>query len=185
MPVLPNAKHEHFAQLLAAGENVTRAYICAGYSENGAAQSGSRLLRDAEIATRVNELKEAAAFRHIEKAALTKTWVVEKLKLNVERALQEIPVLDGKGQPTGEYRYEGNVANRALELLGKELGMFSEKKPEDGKQSQPQPLFIEVPVDDDGEDSAQVSAGESLPQSGSVSQLGGGQAIRKDVSRVC
>ena len=30
--------------------------------------------------------------------------------------------------PTGEYRYEGSVANRALELLGKEQGMFVDRK---------------------------------------------------------
>jgi hypothetical protein len=28
------------------------------------------------------------------------------------------------GTETGEYRYDGAVANKALELLGKELGMF-------------------------------------------------------------
>lgn len=38
-------------------------------------------------------------------------------------------VLDRDGKPTGEYRYDarrydGGVANRALELLGKEIGMF-------------------------------------------------------------
>jgi hypothetical protein len=32
---------------------------------------------------------------------------------NVERAMQAQPVLDAKGVPTGEYRYEGSVANRA------------------------------------------------------------------------
>lgn len=29
---------------------------------------------------------------------------------------------------TGEFRYDGAVANRALELLGKELGMFIERQ---------------------------------------------------------
>jgi hypothetical protein len=37
-------------------------------------------------------------------------------------------VRDAKGNPTGEYRYDGSVANRALELIGKELGMFVERK---------------------------------------------------------
>ena len=37
------------------------------------------------------------------------------------------PVLDGKGHPTGVYKYQGAVANRALELLGKELGMFVDR----------------------------------------------------------
>jgi hypothetical protein len=37
-------------------------------------------------------------------------------------------VLDRKGVPTGEYKFDSAGANRSLELLGKELGMFGEKK---------------------------------------------------------
>jgi len=47
---------------------------------------------------------------------------------NVERAMEAIPVLDAAGNPTGKYVYNGNVANRALELLGKEQGMFVDRK---------------------------------------------------------
>src|SRR5262249_36874925 len=47
---------------------------------------------------------------------------------NVERSMQIRPILDAKGEPTGEYRWDGSVANKALELLGKELGMFVEKR---------------------------------------------------------
>jgi phage terminase small subunit len=46
---------------------------------------------------------------------------------NAERALQHVAVLDKKRKPTGEYRYDGNVANRALELLGKQQGMFIDR----------------------------------------------------------
>ena len=42
--------------------------------------------------------------------------------------MQAAPVLDRDGEPTGEYQYQGQAANRALELLGKELGMFVERK---------------------------------------------------------
>ena len=38
-----------------------------------------------------------------------------------------VPVLDRDGKPTGEYRYDGSVANRALELLGKQQGMFIDR----------------------------------------------------------
>lgn len=41
--------------------------------------------------------------------------------------MQAAPVTDRDGMPTGEYRYDGSVANRALELLGKELGMFIDR----------------------------------------------------------
>jgi phage terminase small subunit len=42
------------------------------------------------------------------------------------------PVLDAEGKQTGEFRYQGAVANRALELLGKEIGMFIDRS-EQGK----------------------------------------------------
>jgi hypothetical protein len=56
----------------------------------------------------------------------TRAWVLERLAENVRRAMQIEPVTL-RGVPTGEYRYEGSVANRALELLGKELGLFVER----------------------------------------------------------
>ena len=34
---------------------------------------------------------------------------------------------DKERKPTGEYRYDGNVANRALELLGKQQGLFIDR----------------------------------------------------------
>ena len=62
----------------------------------------------------------------IRKTALTKAWVIEKLQENVERAMQAVPVMR-EGKENGEFKWDGHVANRALELLGKELGMFIEK----------------------------------------------------------
>jgi hypothetical protein len=57
---------------------------------------------------------------------VTRAWVLERLAENVNRAMQ-IEEIKLRGVPTGEYRYEGSVANRALELLGKELGLFVER----------------------------------------------------------
>jgi hypothetical protein len=46
--------------------------------------------------------------------------------------MQAEPVLDKTGRPTGVYTYEGGVANRGLELIGKNLGMFEEKQIQGG-----------------------------------------------------
>jgi hypothetical protein len=54
--------------------------------------------------------------------------VIERLRENVKRAMQAQPVIDRAGNPTGSYVYNGAAANRALELLGKELGMFIERR---------------------------------------------------------
>ena len=63
--VLPNAKHERFAQELAKGKAVKEAYQIAGYKNRSSASSraaSSRLLKKNDlIAQRVNELKNAIA----------------------------------------------------------------------------------------------------------------------------
>jgi phage terminase small subunit len=132
MGVLKNAKHEHFAQLVAKGETPPRAYVLAGYSDQGAAQSANRLLKSAYVSDRLEELRktieEPARERAIEKAALDKSWVLSQLMENVSMAKAAEPVLDREGKPTGEYKQNLNAANKALELLGKELGMFIERR---------------------------------------------------------
>ena len=63
--------------------------------------------------------------------AVDRAWVMAKLTENVQRAMQVELVQDREGNPTGQYIYQGGVANRALELLGKELGMFQPKPDKD------------------------------------------------------
>jgi hypothetical protein len=77
------------------------------------------------------ELKAAVSERQVEKMAVDRAWVMAKLTENVQRAMQVEPVQDREGNPTGQYIYQGGVANRALELLGKELGMFQPKPDKD------------------------------------------------------
>jgi phage terminase small subunit len=121
MPALDNPRHERFAQELAKGKSADEAYQLAGYSENRG--NATRMKANESVHARVQELTERAA----EKAVLTKSWVIERLMTNAERALQEVAVRDSEGNQTGEFEYEGAVANRALELLGKELGMFVDR----------------------------------------------------------
>lgn len=111
MPVLKNPRHERFAQELAKGKSATEAYGLAGYKPNQ--QNASRLMLNDVVKARVAELSAKVAERAIERAALTKEWVIEKLRANLERA---------------ERSDQGSVANRTLELLGKEVGMFIERR---------------------------------------------------------
>ena len=121
---LTNSKHEHFAHLVTKGESPARDYVLCGYSEHGALQSGNRLLRKPDVAARAEELKAAVSERQVEKMAVDRAWVMAKLTENVQRAMQLELVRDREGNPTGQYTYQGAAANKALELLGKELGMF-------------------------------------------------------------
>lgn len=127
MPILDNAQHEKFVQELVKGKGNGEAYIAAGYKAKNVAVASAcatKLLKIAQIAARIAELQKKAE----DKAVLTKTWVIKRLVENVERAMTAIAVTDREGEATGEYKYEGSVANRALELLGKELGMFVDRK---------------------------------------------------------
>jgi phage terminase small subunit len=59
MPVLPNARHERFAQELAAGKSATEAYAIAGYKRDDG--NAIRLTRNDKVKERVAELLKEAA----------------------------------------------------------------------------------------------------------------------------
>lgn len=119
--MLSNPRHELFAQGLAGGLSASEAYKSAGFA--GHASSASRLLTNAKIKDRVAELQERAA----KGVSIDRQWVLERLIENANRAMQAEARLDESGAAVGEYKYDGSVANRALELIGKELGMFVER----------------------------------------------------------
>jgi phage terminase small subunit len=110
MPPLENARHEKFAQGLAQGMSATEAYRQAGYDAKGNAAevAASRLIRNTKVASRVEELKTRAAAS----VQISKEWVLEQLVDNLKLAKEQ-----GQLAP----------ANRAAELLGKELGMFVDR----------------------------------------------------------
>ncbi len=129
MPVLKNAKQELFVQNYIGGMGVYDAYLAAGYE--GSPQAAALVHGNAKVKARISELlerrlikEEKATERAIQKLALSKEYVISRLMENVERSMQIIPpTKDG-----GSFKYDGAVANRALELLGKELGMFVDRK---------------------------------------------------------
>lgn len=132
MPALDNPKHERFAQELAKGIAADKAYEAAGFKPNRG--NAATLKQKQSISGRVSELLSEREAIHaqatadaIKSTALTKEWVIETLKENVARAMQAAEVKRADGTGTGEYQYQGSVANRALELLGKELGMFVDR----------------------------------------------------------
>lgn len=130
---LKNSKHEHFAQLVSKGEKASRAYVTAGYSKAGAEQSANRLLKNADIQTRIAQLRAAieqpSRERAIEKAAVDKAWVLHNLTQIVKMGMAVEPVRDEQGNELGELKAANlPAANKALELVGKELGMFIDRK---------------------------------------------------------
>lgn len=61
MAVLQKAKHEQFAQAIAAGQGSGQAYVSVYGASKGADQSACRLLKNAQISARIAELRSKVA----------------------------------------------------------------------------------------------------------------------------
>lgn len=116
-------KQEKFIDEYLIDLNATQAAIRAGYSANSAMEQGYQLLHNTSVLSLLKVKQEALAKR----TGLSQEWVISRLKEVTERCMQAEPVLDNKGQPTGEYIFQATGANRSLELLGKHIGMFNDK----------------------------------------------------------
>lgn len=117
-------KRKRFVDEYLVDLNATKAAERSGYSAKTAYSQGQRLLKDVDISAEIAARQQKLA----EKAGITQEWVIEQLRLNYARAMEAQPVVDREGKPTGEFTYQGSVANKALELLGKHLGMFADRK---------------------------------------------------------
>ena len=105
--------------------NATQAAIRAGYSAKSAVSKASQLLTIVNIQAAIQLATEERSRR----TEVDADWVIENLRLVVEQAMAAAPILDKNGEATGLYTFNGQVANRALELLGKHLGMFPDRAP--------------------------------------------------------
>jgi len=103
--------------------NGTKAAIIAGYSEHTARQQASQILNLEEVESYLDERRKAIS----EKSLVDAAWVQLQLKTLAERCMQAEPVLekiDGEWVPTGEYKFDSSGANKAIENLGKIVGVF-------------------------------------------------------------
>lgn len=102
------AQHQRFVDEYVIDRNGKQAAIRAGYSEKTAEQQASRLLRN----VKVQEAIEAKLKRISMKTELTAEWVLKEFAEN-HRLAREM----------GELQ----ASNKALENIGKHLGMFTDK----------------------------------------------------------
>ena len=132
-PLTP--KRDAFVLAYIKTANASEAYRQT-YSTNASAKTihekASRLLAQGQVKARFEVFRGKVSQRAIENTAISMAWVIEKLVENVERAMQVEPVRRKIGDPEEEVPgaciYNGSVANKALELIGKELGMFIDRK---------------------------------------------------------
>lgn len=115
-----NPKQLKFIEHYLATGNATQSYIVAGYKSRGhAAEVGAQqLLRNTEVRKAIDEAARAAADR----AEITATWVLERLKIEALR--------EGEGSS-----HAARV--KAIELLGKTLKLFVDKQELSGPDGTP------------------------------------------------
>ena len=88
----------------------------------------SRALARPRVQKRLAEIRAAVRIQVTEELALDRASVVRDLLAIKDRCMQEVPVVDRHGRLTGEFRFDAAGALRALELIGRELGMFVDRK---------------------------------------------------------
>lgn len=144
--------------------NATQAAIRAGYSERTASRIGPQLLGK----TCVREAIENAQAKRARRVEVTQDYVLSNLVEVVERTMQRAPVTDRKGeQVTDEegravWTFDAKNANRALELLGKHLGIFTDKIRAEVSGPDGGPMASEIVVrfvEPDGEQSGEAGDG--------------------------
>lgn len=127
MGMLKNAKHEHFAGLMAKGVSQTESAVTAGFSQRRAIVTASELLARPEVKARIAELRVMVVERITEKTGIDKAWVMKELVEVVQMGKAASPIIGKDGEATGEVKQNLAAANKALELIGKEFGMFVDR----------------------------------------------------------
>jgi phage terminase small subunit len=144
-----NPKQQRFVAEYLVDLNATQAAIRAGYSEKTAASQAFDLLRKPEIAEAVQQGVAAQQKR----TEITSDYVLSSIREVAERCMQRAPVMvkvDGEWvQETDEegrhvWQFNAAGANKALELLGKHLGLFTDKVQHSGPDVKPIPFAMVV-----------------------------------------
>ncbi len=137
-------KQARFVEEYLIDLNATQAAIRAGYSERSARTTASRLLTNDDISRAIEEAQQSRS----ERTEITADWVLGNLRDVAIRCQQKEPVMifdraeremvqattpDGEGV----WQFDSSGANRALELIGKHLGMFKDRVEHSGPNGGP------------------------------------------------
>lgn len=130
--MLRNIRHERFAQGIAQGMPASRAYIEAGYKARGnsAEVNAARLLRNAQVAQRLDELAEdlkTASIADAEEIQRFFTTVMRGTDHRGHDVTDDHVTKDGIVIP---FRVSYRDRLKAAELLGRARGLFTSSSAE-------------------------------------------------------
>jgi len=144
MGKLKNERHERFCQEYLVDLNATQAYIRAGYSPKAVSQCASMLLAKPGVRKRVDELlairsartginqdrvvRELARIAFLDPTALAdldEVKILENAAADDRAAIASVKVKSGSDFTEREIKFADKL--KALELLGKHLGMYTDK----------------------------------------------------------
>ena len=98
-----NFRQERFVVEYVASDNATTSAINAGYSENGAGQTGHNLLKHPEISAEIARRKAAINKRVLGRYEITRERIVEELaKLGLSNA-GDYTAFDAEGNPVTDF----------------------------------------------------------------------------------
>ena len=138
-------KQTVFVQEYLKDMNATQAAIRAGYSQRTAYSIGQENLNKPEIKQTIDTAMNERAKR----TTLTADYVLQNLQEIAKRCMQKRPVMV-KGEQVKDdegrnlWTFDAKNAIRALELLGKHQGMFSDKNREQEQTSEDLKITIDV-----------------------------------------
>ena len=112
-------KQQRFVEEYCVDLNATQAYIRAGYTGKGAAQSASALLTNPKVADAITKQRAKVSA----KTEVTREWIIEQMLYMYNQNVDGI--LPGAV----------GVASKQIENLGKIKGLYTEKLELTGKQT--------------------------------------------------
>ena len=138
MASLKDERQIRFVEEYIKDLNATQAAIRAGYSKKTARSQGARLLTNVDILEAIQEAKEERS----ERTKIDQNYVLTNIQKVIERCMQ-VQQVDNcltqteDGELAQAFMFKEQGALKGLELLGKHLGMFTEKVQHSGPDGGP------------------------------------------------
>ena len=137
-------KQSIFVQEYLKDLNATQAAIRAGYSAHTAYSIGQENLNKPEIKQAI----DAAMSERQQRTAITADYVLHSLHEIAQRCMQKSPVMTKGEQAIDEegrhlWTFDARNAIRALELIGRHMGMFTDKN---RQEETPEDMKIKIAI---------------------------------------